>query len=274
MSKVLVNVHGAGKQMSDFYKEALNALAGILGAEPACLPVWYAQLSNIGSPVRGRRPESSPEALEFRAALTEEILQRQQEWEREQQTRKSRRKSSPRRGTRSGSTARNTVPSSRGLIDIAAVGADLVSDVVRYTFDAKLQKAVKERLHAALEQAAKDYDETILVSHSLGTVVAFDALRERADRYNVVRFVTMGSPLRKLVTLGRRSSDLGAINRATLPFWRNLYDTTDPVADAIGPAFPGYLIEDVFVQVADAPVPSHDYWRNAQVLNMLSEWLR
>jgi hypothetical protein len=263
MSRVLVNIHGAGKQMSDFYKEALTALTAILGTEPACLPCWYADLSNIGSPVRGA---SSREAIEFRQAFMEQIAEHQLRLEKEKERKPGRKKASAATGTRGGRT--------RGLGTLPAMAADVAMDVARYLFDAQLQQEVKQRLFDVLENATRNYDETILVSHSLGTVVALDVLHDRADRYKVSRFVTMGSPLRKLVALARRSSDLGAINVTTVPFWRNLYDTTDLVADAIGPGFPDYLIEDVFIQVADLPIPSHDYWRNRQVLNMIAGWLR
>jgi len=253
MSKVLVNIHGAGKQMSDFYVEGLAALTGILGAEPACLPCWYADLSNIGMPVFGLEdPSLPPEAREFQAEFGQEINQRRREIEAE-------------------------LPPGEiefGLADVGAILADVVSDVTRYVFDAAVQRPIKARLSDALERAARDYDETILVSHSLGTVVAFDVLREAADRYKIATFFTLGCPLRKLVRLGRRPADLGAINPASVPRWLNLYDTTDPVADAIGPALPGYPIEDVFIQVATAPVPSHDYWRNTQVLRMIGDTLR
>ncbi len=273
MSKVLVNVHGAGKQMSDFYKEALAELTLILGSEPACLPCWYADLSNVGSAVRAyRRP--SPRENKVREALLEEICQRQRELQRAPLSKRSPRRTTVRAGSMSARTVRpSTRRATRSLMDMPAMVTDVIADVVRYLFDSRLQKAIKQRLNAVLVKAAEGYDETILVSHSLGTVASFDVLRDAADRYNITRFVTMGSPLRKLATVGCHSMNLGAISRDTVPFWRNLYDTTDLVADAIGPAFPGYPIEDVFIQVADAPIPSHDYWRNRQVLEMIAGWL-
>lgn len=250
MKRVMVNVHGAGKQMSNFYAEGLKALTRLLGAEPAMRPCWYADLSNIGSAVFGVGEDLPPEADEFRTALRQEIREQKKAVEAGQEA-------------------------EFGLIDAAAaIAADLVADVTRYVFDPDLASAIQARLHDVLAKASVEADDIVLVSHSLGTVVAFDALHDAASRYKVSKFFTMGSPLLKLVHLRRRSSDLGQISPATVPLWRNLYDTTDPVADAIGPGFPGYPIQDVFIQVADAPVPSHDYWRNPQVLAMLAETMK
>jgi len=253
MSKVLVNIHGGGKFMSDFYIPQVRALTNILGSQPPCLPCWYGDLSDVGPKVRDLGPEWSPEAQAFRAAFEQELRQH---------LRLSTERSA------------STPATPRGLADIAYSAADVVNDVVRYLFDTRLQQEIQKRLIDVLERATQDYAETILVSHSLGTVISFDVLRAGANRYKIGQFITLGCPLRKLVRIGIRPSDLGAITRTTVPQWRNIYDTTDPVADAIGPAFPGYPIEDVFVDNATLPIPSHDYWGNPQVLELIAEALR
>ncbi|OGO41379.1 MAG: hypothetical protein A2Z04_07380 [Chloroflexi bacterium RBG_16_57_9] len=253
MSKAFVNIHGGGKFMSDFYISQVQALTNILGSQPTCLSCWYGDLSDVGPKVRDLGPEWSPEAQEFRAAFEQELQQHlRQSMERPE----------------------STPATSRGLADFAYSAADVVNDVARYLFDTRLQQEIQKRLMDVLEKATQDYDETILVSHSLGTVISFDVLRAGANRYKISKFLTLGCPLRKLVRTGIRSADLGAINRTTVPFWRNVYDTTDPVADAIGPAFPGYPIEDMFVNNATLPISSHDYWGNPQVLEMIAEELQ
>ncbi len=251
MSKVLVNIHGAGKEMSNFYVEGLNALTKIMGSQPACLPCWYADLSNIGGPVSlSKAKPLSPKARKFRADFTEQIRKRRVAVQRKHP---------------------NRLPT--GPIDDALLAADVIADVTRYLFDADLQRAVRKRLIDVLNKAKQSADETILVSHSLGTVVSFDVLHDGAQNYNVTDFVTMGSPLHKLVNVGVRSSDVGAIRRKTVRRWRNIYDTTDAVADPIRPAFTSYGIKDIFVNIADDPIPSHDYWRNDKVLKMLADML-
>ncbi|MGE5264306.1 MAG: esterase/lipase family protein [Acidobacteriota bacterium] len=295
MAKVLVNVHGAGKAPSNFYAKGLKALTQILGAEPAQFPCWYADLCHPGG-VRSLKP-LPPEAEQARAALIEEMLQRRNDLERERSARtspppaeaggavtrgrasKTTRKATTGRATMTGGRATKggaalTTGQARGLMDLPVAATDAASDVIRYLFDGKMQKSIRNRLAQALDQATAGDAEIILVSHSLGTVVAFDVLRELAGRYPIKRFVTMGSPLRKLATTGIHPVDLGAITTQTIPFWRNLYDNTDLVADAIGPAFPAYPIEDVFIQVADLPIPSHNYWENLQVQKMIADWLR
>lgn len=283
MAKVLVNVHGAGKAPSNFYAKGLKALTQILGAEPAQFPCWYADLCHPGG-VRSLKP-LPPEAEQARAALIEEMLQRRNDLEREGRARPS-----PPPASAAGAATRGratlitgkatrgkatlTTGQARGLTDLPVAVTDAASDVIRYLFDGKMQKSIQNRLAQVLDKATAADAEIILVSHSLGTVVAFDVLRDVAGHYPIKRFVTMGSPLRKLATTGIHPVDLGAITPQTIPFWRNLYDDTDLVADAIGPAFPGYPIEDVFMQIGDLPIPSHNYWENPQVQKMIADWLR
>ncbi len=211
----------------------------------------------------------------MRAAMLKQMRQPQQELEREKRANagfQAAPASTPSRKKRVRATS--TSNRTRSAIDLPIAALDTVTAVIRYLFDDQLQKAIKQRRIDVLDSAKKDYVEIILVSHSLGTVVAFDVPRDCAGSYPIRRFVTMGSPLRKLHVTGCHPIDLGAITAQTVPFWRNVYDTSDLVADATGPAFPGYLVEDVFVQVGDLPLPSHDYWRNRQVLNMIAGWLR
>jgi hypothetical protein len=247
MSKVLVIVHGAGKPMSDFYVKPVADLAAVLGHPPDCIPCWYADLSNIGSPVRGMNPEAEAFRRRF-----EEDLERQA--------------AKVEGGEEAG-------PVARGLTSTIADVTDLVADVTRYLFDSTLQEPMRDRLRDAMRQA-KSYDETVLVSHSLGTVLAYDVLREHADTYNVSHFMTMGCPLRKVVKAGARTGDVGKITEQTVAMWRNLYDTLDPVANAIGPQFPGYPIQDMYVHAGTLGIPAHDYWSRANVLQMIAGFLR
>jgi hypothetical protein len=52
--------------------------------------------------------------------------------------------------------------------------ADTVNDVVQYFYNPSMRSAIQSRLHDRLAEAAAAFDHTVLVSHSLGTVIAFD----------------------------------------------------------------------------------------------------
>jgi hypothetical protein len=72
-----------------------------------------------------------------------------------------------------------------------------------------------------------------LNTHSNGTVMGFDFLRDASDSIagRVGLFVTAGSPLRKYVDLfawGPEVNDLAAAGP-----WRNFLDLKDPVADPL-----------------------------------------
>ncbi len=127
-----------------------------------------------------------------------------------------------------------------------------------------------------LEKAAQLGNPLVIASHSLGTVIAFDALRTVGNRYNVSTFFTLGSPLAKLRRLGNRTADLGYIIRTQVQEWQNWYDTTDLVSNPIGPAFPqpGYRLRDVFVNNAPFLPASHDYFGNREVLAAIADALR
>jgi hypothetical protein len=66
-------------------------------------------------------------------------------------------------------------------------------DVYRYLKD----KAIRDVIDSGVSAAIKPGIETIVVSHSLGTVVAYNLLRQRgqARGWKVPLFVTLGSPL-------------------------------------------------------------------------------
>lgn len=81
--------------------------------------------------------------------------------------------------------------------------------------------------------------EIFLISHSMGSIVAFDVLSEFADKLNINTFVTIGSPLGFPMIVNRIFSEQKMINhhikRIHVPdcirlYWHNLSDPGDKVA--------------------------------------------
>ncbi|HEX9076054.1 MAG TPA: hypothetical protein VF932_09755 [Anaerolineae bacterium] len=141
-----------------------------------------------------------------------------------------------------------------------------------YLFNDQVRAVVQGRLKSSLETAMQEFDDIVLVSHSLGSLVAFDVLHDCADAVNRVSYwVTMGCPLAKVQRLGNRG-DLGHIGYQTIRRWYNIYDTTDIVSNALGPLFPSmnYILYDIFVDVAKDPLPAHDYMTNPETLDILA----
>ncbi|MBI4789047.1 MAG: hypothetical protein HY782_18605 [Chloroflexi bacterium] len=168
--------------------------------------------------------------------------------------------------------APSTTPDAMGGLDLTFV----IKEVCQYLANANVQSAIQTQVKQKLDQAALAYDEIVLVSHSLGTVVTFDVLHDCADQYaKVTHWFTLGCPLVKVMRIGQRR-DLGKINYGTVKHWFNIYDSTDLVANALGPSFcrPEFLLHDIFVDIASDPLPSHDYFTNPQTLEYIAAAMR
>lgn len=250
----LVLIHGAGKEPSDYYQGFITALEKAMGNPISYLPSWWSDLSNIGPAVRGGGPDpvQSPEALAFRQAFLQELGLA------------SAKKGSPKAGMRA----------ARSLGSTIILLADVANDVVRYLFDAEVRQMIQKRLIAKLEEARKRFSRTVLVSHSLGTVISYDVLRQEASAYNVRIWFTTGSPLAKLVKLHRCSPQVGEIALPPGIKWENFYDPSDVVASALRQAFKPYPIHDLRVENGSGIMQSHDYWRNPQVVRLVAKALK
>jgi hypothetical protein len=150
------------------------------------------------------------------------------------------------------------------------------NDSADYFFDAGARAEIQARLIEKLDEAKRQAHTIVIASHSLGTVVCFDVLKQYADRYKISVWFTTGSPLAKLRRIGKYDDDLGTLTTQNVAWWYNVYDTTDWVADPLGPAFPkpGYRLHDIFVNVGCDPVASHDYFNNRETVQMLANALR
>jgi len=74
-----------------------------------------------------------------------------------------------------------------------------------------------------------DDGELVLVSHSLGTVVAMDLLSELPERFSVPLLVTAGSPL-GMSTVYKRLLNRGPVRPTRVGDWVNAWAAADAVA--------------------------------------------
>ncbi|WP_119271036.1 alpha/beta hydrolase [Taklimakanibacter deserti] len=100
--------------------------------------------------------------------------------------------------------------------------ATFLKDVYLYL----TKRSVRRAIDKTVEDLLTD-EPTIIISHSLGTVVAYNIVKAHKADINLKKFVTVGSPL----GITAISSRLGVIeNPAAAVGWYNAYDERDVVA--------------------------------------------
>lgn len=99
-----------------------------------------------------------------------------------------------------------------------------------YFTDNDFRKSVRETLRTVLANAERD-DRICMVSHSMGTVIAYDVLSEsETGASNVDLLITMGSPLGLPKIISALHSLHGKIETPRgLRRWLNVYDSSDPI---------------------------------------------
>lgn len=118
-----------------------------------------------------------------------------------------------------------------------AVLRNVEDDVAAYVCRNDLRQRVRDFVRQALLRLAErgDVDKIIVNSHSQGTVVAFDIVREATPPTlaKIPWLITVGSPLRKYADTLSWGSEIGGI--VAIPNWCNVWDELDPVADPLTP---------------------------------------
>lgn len=250
MSKVIVFVHGAGNHPKNYFHETLAGLTELLGTKPEAVGVWYSDLLQDNPSSKRKKDLDSEEIANFKAAFSMLVYS-------------------------DFAALPNHERHNAAFILPAQFLAELVAadlaQVAHYLFSTRTFSAVQTRMRDGLNKALGMGDEIVIAGQSLGSVVAFDCLRETAANSNVSTLLTIGSPLSKLRRLNIRTHDLGAIP-GNIGEWLNLYDTTDPIANALGPVFPSrpFRVRDVFVDVDSDPIRTHDYFHNEETLAELA----
>ncbi|KLK93794.1 hypothetical protein AA309_07160 [Microvirga vignae] len=140
----------------------------------------------------------------------------------------------------------------------------------------KVRHELRQRLLDVLRKAGQKAEKTVLVTHSMGTMVAYDVLRNCPDCPPVDTLFTLGSPLGiqevqdELVASGKDQVDFPA---ATLRRWINIYDPLDPVCGA-DPRFASDFREVDGKRVEDFLESNWGSWRHTITHYLAGKQLR
>lgn len=133
------------------------------------------------------------------------------------------------------------VPLPRGLKN--RLMRTLLRDVHHYLFDSPhqpradvqyaVQSEIRDRMVRSLQEGAEAEGPHVVVSHSMGTVIAYDCLKRVRDSPSVDALVTVGSPLGRdeipaELKPGWSRND-GFPSERVAGEWVNVYDRLDPV---------------------------------------------
>jgi hypothetical protein len=123
---------------------------------------------------------------------------------------------------------------------LATFAERALDQVTRYLDDPKIRPIAQERMLDLLGPGTK-----AVVAHSLGTVVAWEALCRRADRPELPLFVTLGSPLALQNVIYPRLWPQPPKYPPQVRRWVNVASKDDFVAayGELGPYFPGGIID-------------------------------
>ena len=157
-------------------------------------------------------------------------------------------------------------------------GRELVVDVSNYVARNGVRTAVQHALHDKLVEAHARLPgvPVILASHSQGTIISYDVLRQAGGSYPQLRtWITMGSPLLKYFGFplhwGRQQLGVPPNLR-----WLNLYDQGDIVGKNLAGAvdWPSPQPEDRVVDNSGNAGDAHDHWNNPEVVRAIADEIR
>ncbi|MBI5032330.1 MAG: hypothetical protein HZB51_17505 [Chloroflexi bacterium] len=158
--------------------------------------------------------------------------------------------------------------------EVLSAIAPTIQDVCLYLSATAFENQFRQKLIDKLHEAQK-FDEVILVSHSLGTVITFDVLNAwKEETPKIPVWFTMGCPLAKVLRLASgRSAELK--KPSLVKRWFNIYNTNDLVANMLSPTFNKDGVYDVFCALKDPaksdPGSAHDYFTNSNALRLVAD---
>ena len=158
---------------------------------------------------------------------------------------------------------------------------DLVLDLPMYLGNPKGEK-IRDKVNEAIKKAlSTECASVVLVGHSLGSVIAYDVIREslseEGPHFPIKAFITMGSPLAWVTDLRIADKEVpdSQFFIGNIP-WVNFYDEQDPVP------LKNNLPENRFPDVKNEPairsgeryIDAHTiYWKREEVANKIAEFV-
>ena len=142
------------------------------------------------------------------------------------------------------------------------------ADVWQYLNDSATNKIIQRMVQPDFDASV---GPTVVVSHSLGTMVAFNAINALANRSHIKAWITLGSPLGIKAIYSRLPATLPPRRAPTgVPVWFNARDPLDTVAlyDIAPSSYGGDPIVQNYSQVANESDNHHgvaEYLRNPKV---------
>jgi hypothetical protein len=232
-------------------KSGHSELAAALTATSVPVSIDFAHYANLFFPPGAQGQESGPKDLDdSEVALTLDLLAEAIDVQQQQERSASDRTGLSRAGTRVapageaqgvGAVLRQAINAATTLLELPYLrksgqwlsGRELVGQlgqVSRYLSrrstvagEPSLDHAVRARIHRLLEPGP-----TVVVAHSLGTVVAFESLHEA--EHDVPLLVTLGSPLAMRTVIRPRLRPQPLSVPESVERWLNVWDRDDLVA--------------------------------------------
>ena len=132
----------------------------------------------------------------------------------------------------------------------------------------QIRTDIRARVLHALQEADAGPGPHLLVGHSLGTVIAYDALTAIDDAPRVHALVTIGSPLgisevRDGLTPPWTAADGWPSQRLGDGNWWNVFDALDPVCGFLDREIAPHYRRAGQSRVADVGVSNTGYWRHS-----------
>jgi hypothetical protein len=118
------------------------------------------------------------------------------------------------------------------LLDrVPGVGQSSVELLTRDVWYYLTKKGIRLKINAIVDDAIPREEPCVIVSHSLGTIVAYNLLMNRSKRDNIRAWITIGSPLGINAIYSRLPSDIGPRKAPEgVGRWFNARDSEDTVA--------------------------------------------